>query len=103
MRHRIGRKVNLLEHRISVQTQLVLDHAVSDLTGHLLLGHLILGQLLRRKPSTVYSGVETVIIGGFKLDRINAFNEGFNIFAVALDCSKVDHIGVVCTCGCRYV
>jgi len=49
-----------IQHGVAVEGEVVLDHAVGDISRHFLLGHLMLGQVLSSKPAAVDGGGELV-------------------------------------------
>lgn len=93
-----------LQHGVSVQTQIVLDHPVSNLLGHLLLRHLVLGQILSSIAGAVNGAGELILAWGFEGEMFESFNGGGTfVFAagvvaeirVVLDGCEMDHIGGV--------
>lgn len=57
-------KQNLLEHGVVVEREIVLDHTVGDILGHLTLGHVMLGQVHSRKARAVDTGGELILVVG---------------------------------------
>jgi len=54
---------NILQHWVSIQTQIVLDHTVGNLLWHLVFRHLILWQILGCEFASIDGGSESVGIG----------------------------------------
>lgn len=65
----------VLEHRISVQRQLVLYKSVSCLTGHLAIRNLVTGEILGGKLGAVDRGGEVVIVYCFEVDLPDLLGE----------------------------
>lgn len=65
----------VLEHRISVQRQLVLYKSVSCLAGHFAIRNLVTGEILGGKLGAVDRGGEVVIVDCFKVDLPDLLGE----------------------------
>jgi hypothetical protein len=87
----------LLEHGVAVERQIVLDHAVRNLPGHLALGHLMLWQILSSEAGAVDGGGEGVTVGaGAHVELLHALDKGLIDLMVFGDGGKVNHgCGVV--------
>lgn len=57
---------NILEHWIAVQTELILDHPVSNISWHLLLRHLMGREILSGEARAVDAGRELIFTGGLE-------------------------------------
>lgn len=82
-----GRQAGSLQHRIPIQTQIILDHAIRHLPRHLSLGHLAGRQLLQGKPTAIDAA------GILRMVGIILQLEGVEIQrgVVFFDLSEVDH------------
>ena len=89
-----------LEHRVTIQAQLVLDHSVCNLLGHLFLWHLVGGQILGSEAGAVDRGGELILSGRIEVE---SFEDVIGIdLAVVANAGKVDHdCGVVQVCYWR--
>jgi hypothetical protein len=76
-------EVNLLQHRIPIQTQIILNHAIRNLLRHLALGHLMLRQIFSRKPASIDSAGELVFTRWIKADFLEPFDCGGAVVAAA--------------------
>ena len=82
----------ILQHRVAVQTQVVLDHAVSNLLGHLMFGHLVLGQVAGGELGGIDAGGEAVILDAFELNLLQPFDKRLGGGVVVIgDLGEVDH------------
>ncbi len=88
----------VLEHWVTIEGQIILDHAVGDLPGHLALGHFMLWQILGGEAGAVDGGREGVTnIAGAQVELRHAVDEGLVDLIVLGDGGEVDHdCGVVC-------
>ncbi len=69
-------KVVSLQNGIPVEAQLVLDHAVGDLLGHLALGHLVAREVLGGEARAVDGGREAVlIVAELQMDLLDAVGQ----------------------------
>lgn len=76
----------VLEHGISIQTQIILDHSIGYLLWHLFLRHLVLWQILSSESRAVHGGGEGVVrTGGSDVKSCHAFNEWLIDFVVSWD------------------
>lgn len=57
-----GGKGNLLEHGVVVETQIILDHAIGNVAGHLILRHMMPGEVHARKARAVDAGGELILV-----------------------------------------
>ena len=81
-----------LEHGIPVETQLILDHAVSDFLGHLALGHFIAGEVGGGMFGAIDAGGEAVfVIGELQMHLFDGFDEGVVDLIVVGDGGEVNH------------
>jgi hypothetical protein len=92
----------LLEHWISVKGQIILNHSIGDLLGHLVFRHFVLWQILSCEFGAVDTGGEEVgVIASGHGDLLHAFDERSVDLIVVRDGGKMDHFcGVV---GCLLV
>jgi len=82
----------LLEHWISIEGQIILNHSVRNLLWHLVLGHLMLGQILCCETGAVDSGGVGVSIGGSAhVELLQAINERLVDLVVLGDLGKMNH------------
>ena len=96
-----ARFFHLLQHGVSVQAQLILDHAVGNLLGHLSLGHLVRGEVLTGKAGAIDGARELICTGRVDLDVFQTGDDGGTPvslgeswdFGVVLDGSEVYHVG----------
>ena len=52
---------NSLQHGISVETELILDHAIRNLFWHFFLGHLMCGEVVGREAGSIHGGGEFIV------------------------------------------
>jgi hypothetical protein len=92
-----GRRGSVLEHWVAVEGQIILDHAVGDLLGHLALGHFMLWQIFSGEAGAVDGGGEGVIdAAAAQVDLLHAVDEGLVDLMVFGDGGEVNHdCGVV--------
>lgn len=64
----------LLEHRVPIQAQIVLDHAIGDIRRHLLVRHLERGKRLSRKPRSVDTGGEVIGSGSTEVESVDGMD-----------------------------
>lgn len=56
----------LLEGRVAIQSQVVLDHSVGSGGRHLLVGHLVSGQVLCGEATAVDAGLEIIRLAALR-------------------------------------
>jgi len=90
----------LLEHWVSVKGQIVLNHSIGDLLGHLVFRHFVLWQILSCKFGAVDTGSEEVgLTASSHGDLLHAFDERSVDLIVVRDGGKMNHFcGVVACC-----
>ena len=87
---------SILQHRVTVQAQIILNHAVSHLLGHLVLRHLMFREVLSSEFAAIDRGGESVghrFVVNRKL--LHAGNEWLVDLMVFLDGIEVNHCGGV--------
>ena len=85
---------NLLQHRVAVETELVLDHAVGHLTRHLSLRHLVLWKICRGEFGAIDTSSELIFAGQlFEVELLETWND--LLVEVLLRCN--------CNCRCSNV
>ena len=92
-----GRRGSVLEHWVAVERQIVLDHAVSNLLGHLALGHLMLRQILGCEAGAIDGSGEGVIGGaGAQVELVQTLDQGLVDLVVFGNGGEMNHgCGVV--------
>lgn len=99
--YHIGRdKTGQVEHGITIQAQVILDHPVSNLLGHLTLWHLIFGEIFCGESAAVYGGSEGILaLWGGNLELLKTLHERSCDMLVGWDFSEVHHVydeGIFC-------
>jgi ammonia channel protein AmtB len=66
--------VVVLEGRVAVQSQIILDHSVGGSSGHLLLGHFVSGEVLCCETTAIDAGLKVIRLAalGAQLGHVNA-------------------------------
>ena len=79
-------EINLLQHRVSIQAQIILDHSIRNLLWHLSFRHLMLRQILSRESTAIDRRGELIFVGGIgDCQFLEAFNEGLGDLPVVGD------------------
>ena len=94
-------KENILQHWITIQAQIILNHAVSNFLGHLILRHLVLGEILGGESTAIDGGGEGIsqsAVVDFQL--LHALDERLVDLMILLDGVEVNHFGGVVLCVC---
>lgn len=83
-----------VEHGVAVEAELVLDHAIGDLPGHLALGHLMARQILGGKLGAIDAGGEAVlVVGELQRNLLDSLGQLVVDIAVLVDGGEMDHFG----------
>lgn len=84
----------LLESRCAVQGEVVFDHAVGNLAGHLVVGHLMLGEVLGGETRAIDAGGEFILVRiGSEVQVLKLRKLAVGDGAVCLDLGEVHHGG----------
>jgi hypothetical protein len=81
----------VLESRVAVQGEIVLDQAVSHLARHLAVGHLMSGQVLGGETRAVDAGGDFILVDGTQVEVLKLREFAVFDLAVCLDLTEVDH------------
>lgn len=88
---------SVLEHRISVQGQLVFDQSVGGFSGHLAIRDLVTREILGGKLGAVDRGGEVVVVCSLEVDLSNLLGEVVVLLeGEAGNVTEVDHVGWFC-------